>query len=147
MEKITTFNDITFYDDSKGTNVGATVAALNSVTQKKVLIIGGDGKQQDFSPLKEAVSKHVRAVVLIGKDAGKIATVMERWGVPLHHAVTMEDAVQKSFSLARAGDAVLMSPACASTDMFRNYIHRAEVFVAAIKNLELKTLAAARVTH
>ncbi len=147
MEKIATFNGITFYDDSKGTNVGATVAALNSVAQKKVLIIGGDGKQQDFSPLKEAVSKHVRAVVLIGKDAGRIAAVMDGCGVPLHSAVTMEDAVQKSFTLAKAGDAVLMSPACASTDMFRNYVHRAEIFVSAIKSLELKTLAAARVTH
>ena len=115
--------------------------------KKKVLIIGGDGKQQDFSPLKEAVSKHVRAVVLIGKDAGKIAAAMDGCGVPMHSAVTMEDAVQRSFILARVGDAVLMSPACASTDMFRNYVHRSEIFVSAIKNLELKTLAAERVTH
>ena len=120
---------------------------LIAVVQKKVLIIGGDGKQQDFSPLKEAVSKHVRAVVLIGKDAGKIAAVMDGCGVPLHSAVTMEDAVQKSFTLAKAGDAVLMSPACASTDMFRNYVHRAEVFISAVKSLKLKTLAAARVIH
>ena len=147
MEKITKFNGITFYDDSKGTNVGATVAAIHSVAQKKILIIGGDGKHQDFSPLKEAVSRYVRAVVLIGKDARKIATAMDGCGVPLHSAVTMEDAVQKSFTLARAGDAVLMSPACSSTDMFRNYIHRAEIFVTAVKNLKLKTLAATRTKH
>ncbi len=147
MEKIATFSDITFYDDSKATNVGATVAALHSIAQKKVLIIGGDGKQQDFFPLREVVSKYVRAVVLIGKDAGRIADVMDGCGVPLHSAVTMEDAVEKSFTLAKMGDAVLMSPACASTDMFRNYVHRAEIFVAAIKNLKLKILAETRATH
>ena len=111
------------------------------------MIIGGDGKQQNFSPLKKAVSKHVRAVVLIGKDAGRIAAAIDGCGVPMHRAVTMEDAVQKSFILARVGDAVLMSPACASTDMFRNYVHRSEVFVSAVKSLELKTLAVDRVTH
>ena len=147
MEKIATLNGITFYDDSKGTNVGATVAALHSIAQKKILIIGGDGKQQDFFPLREAVSKYVRAVVLIGKDAGRIADVIDGCGVPLHSAVTMVDAVEKSFTLAKMGDAVLMSPACASTDMFRNYIHRAEIFVTAIKNLELKILAETRATH
>ena len=147
MEEVATFNGITFYDDSKGTNVGATVAAISSIAQKKVLIIGGDGKQQDFSPLKEVVSKHVRAVVLIGKDAGRIAAAIDECGVSLYSAVSMEDAVQKSFMLAKSGDVVLMSPACASTDMFRNYIHRAEIFISAIKSLELKTLAAARVTH
>ena len=147
MEKVATLNGIAFYDDSKGTNVGATVAALNSIAQEKVLIIGGDGKQQNFSPLKDAVSKHVRAVVLIGKDAGRIAAAMDGCGVPMHSAVTMEDAVKRSFILARMGDAVLMSPACASTDMFRNYVHRSEIFVSAIKNLELKTLAVERVAH
>ena len=147
MEKIAMFNGITFYDDSKGTNVGATVAALHSIAQKKILIIGGDGKQQDFFPLREAVSKYVRAVVLIGKDAGRIADAMDGCGVPLHRALTMEDAVQKSFTLAKTGDAVLMSPACASTDMFRNYVHRAEIFVAAIKSLELKILAETKATH
>ena len=147
MEKVVTFNGITFYDDSKGTNVGATLAALNSIPQKKVLIIGGDGKQQNFSSLKEAISKHVRAVVLIGKDAGRIAVAIDGCGVPMHSAMTMEDAVQKSFVLAKEGDAVLMSPACASTDMFMNYVHRSEIFVSAIKNLELKTSVVERVTH
>ncbi|MEE8617867.1 MAG: UDP-N-acetylmuramoyl-L-alanine--D-glutamate ligase [Nitrosomonadaceae bacterium] len=147
MEKVAAINGVTFYDDSKGTNVGATVAALSSMTQNIVLIAGGDGKQQNFSPLKEAIAKHARAVVLIGRDAGRIAAAVDGCGVPLHSAATMEEAVQKSFSLAKAGDAVLMSPACASTDMFRNYVHRAEMFVAAIRDLEIKILATTSATH
>ncbi len=147
MEKVAAINGVTFYDDSKGTNVGATVAALSSMTQNIVLIAGGDGKQQNFSPLKEAIAKHARAVVLIGRDAGRIAAAVDGCGVSLHSAATMEEAVQKSFSLAKAGDAVLMSPACASTDMFRNYVHRAEMFIAAIRDLEIKILATASATH
>ncbi|MEE8255043.1 MAG: UDP-N-acetylmuramoyl-L-alanine--D-glutamate ligase [Nitrosomonadaceae bacterium] len=147
IEKVAAINGVTFYDDSKGTNVGATVAALSSMTQNIVLIAGGDGKQQNFSPLKEAIAKHARAVVLIGRDAGRIAAAVDGCGVPLHSAATMEEAVQKSFSLAKAGDAVLMSPACASTDMFRNYVHRAEMFIAAIRDLEIKILATASATH
>lgn len=111
------------------------------------MIAGGDSKQQNFLPLKNAIEKHARAVVLIGRDAGRIAAVMDGCGVPLHCVATMEEATQKSFSLAKAGDAVLMSPACASTDMFRNYVHRAEIFVAAIKDLEMKILATASTTH
>lgn len=136
MEKVATFSGITFYDDSKGTNVGATVAALNGMAQPVILIAGGDGKGQDFSPLAKAIAEHARAVVLIGRDAGKIAAAVQHGGVPLHHAATMEDAVRESFTLAQPGDAVLMSPACASFDMFRNYIHRAEAFVAAVKQVE-----------
>ncbi len=136
MEKVAAFSGITFYDDSKGTNVGATVAALNGMAQRVVLIAGGDGKGQDFSPLADPVAEHARAVVLIGRDAEKIAAAIQHRGVPLHHAATMEEAVEKSIALARKGDAVLMSPACASFDMFRNYAHRAEVFVAAVKHAE-----------
>ncbi|MDE2366216.1 MAG: UDP-N-acetylmuramoyl-L-alanine--D-glutamate ligase, partial [Betaproteobacteria bacterium] len=136
MEKVAAFRDITFYDDSKGTNVGATVAALNGMAQRVVLIAGGDGKGQDFSPLAGPVAEHARAVVLIGRDAGKIAAAIRHSGAPLHHAATMEEAVRKSFTLARRGDAVLMSPACASFDMFRDYVHRAEAFVAAVKVVE-----------
>ena len=147
IEKVAAINGVTFYDDSKGTNVGATVAALSSMTQNIVLIAGGDGKQQNFSPLKGAIAKHARAVVLIGRDAGRIAAAVDGCGVSLHSAATMEEAVQKSFSLAKAGDAVLMSPACASTDMFRNYVHRAEMFIAAIRDLEIKILATASATH
>jgi UDP-N-acetylmuramoylalanine--D-glutamate ligase len=136
MEKVAAFSGVTFYDDSKGTNVGATVAALNGMAQHVVLIAGGDGKGQDFSPLAEPVAQHARAVVLIGRDAGKIVAAIQHSGVPLHHAATMEEAVRKSFTLARKGDAILMSPACASFDMFRNYVHRAQAFVAAVKQVE-----------
>ncbi len=138
MEKVAAFNGVTFYDDSKSTNVGATVAALNGMKQNVILIAGGDGKGQDFSHLRPAVAENTRAVVLIGRDAGIIADELRDCGVPLHYAVTMEEAMQKSFLLAQGGDAVLLSPACASFDMFRNYIHRAEVFVAAVKDIENK---------
>ena len=141
MEKVAAFSGITFYDDSKGTNVGATVAALNGMAQPVILIAGGDGKGQDFSSLAKAIAEHARAVVLIGRDAGKIAAAVQHGGVPLHHAATMEDAVRESFTLAQPGDAVLMSPACASFDMFRNYIHRAEAFVAAVRQVETENSA------
>jgi UDP-N-acetylmuramoylalanine--D-glutamate ligase len=141
MEKVAAFSGITFYDDSKGTNVGATVAALNGMGQQVVLIAGGDGKGQDFSPLAEPVAKQARAVVLIGRDAEKIAAAIAHCGVPLHRAATMEEAVRKSFQLARKGDAVLMSPACASLDMFRNYAHRAQVFVEAVRQIETSNFA------
>ncbi|WP_297325806.1 UDP-N-acetylmuramoyl-L-alanine--D-glutamate ligase [Nitrosomonas sp.] len=138
MEKVAAFNDVTFYDDSKSTNVGSTVAALNGLKQNVILIAGGDGKGQDFSHLQQAVANNARAVVLIGRDAEIIAHELQDCGVPLHFAATMEEAMQKSFLLAQGGDAVLLSPACASFDMFRNYIHRAEVFVAAVKDIENK---------
>ena len=138
MEKVAELNGIAFYDDSKGTNVGATVAALNGMAQTVVLIAGGDGKGQDFSPLQQPVAQHARAVVLIGRDAEKIAAALNGCDVPLHRAKTMEEAVQKSFSLVQTGDVVLMSPACASFDMFKNYAHRAEVFVAAIRDLQMR---------
>ncbi len=141
MEKVAAFGGITFYDDSKGTNVGATVAALNGMTQGVVLIAGGDGKGQDFSPLRQPLAECAHAVVLIGRDAGKIAAALAGCGVPLYQAKTMEEAVQQSFVLAQQGDAVLMSPACASLDMFRNYAHRAEVFVAAVRELAARVPA------
>jgi UDP-N-acetylmuramoylalanine--D-glutamate ligase len=136
MEKVAAFSGITFYDDSKGTNVGATVAALNGMTQSVVLIAGGDGKGQDFSPLARPIAEHARAVVLIGRDANKIVNAISGSGVSLHHATTMEEAVQKSFALAQEGDVVLMSPACASFDMFKNYAHRAEAFIAAVRSVQ-----------
>jgi len=147
MEKVAAFNGVTFYDDSKSTNVGATVAALNGMKQNVVLIAGGDGKGQDFSHLKQAVADNARAVVLIGRDAGIIAAEVKDCGVPLHFAVTMEEAMQKSFLLAQSGDVVLLSPACASFDMFRNYIHRAEVFVAAVKDIENKFFSFGQKKH
>ena len=126
------------FDDSKGTNVGATVAALHGLGADKapaklVVILGGDGKGQDFSPLAEPVAQHARAVALIGKDADAIETALADCGVPLQHHTTLEAATAWGFEQAREGDALLLSPACASLDMFRNYAHRAEVFVAAVQ--------------
>ena len=123
----------TFYDDSKGTNVGATAAALLGFSVPVVLIAGGDGKGQDFSPLREAV-KNVRAVVLIGRD-GPLIEAAIAGACPVQRAETMEAAVAQAFRLSQPGDAILLSPACASWDMFRNYAHRAEVFIAAVEVL------------
>lgn len=132
---INKINKIEFYDDSKGTNVGATVAALNGMPQPVVLIAGGDGKGQDFTPLAAAAEHKARAVVLIGRDAGRIADAIGK-RVPLLRAADMEQAVELAFNAAKAGDAVLLSPACASYDMYRNYIHRAEVFAVAVAALQ-----------
>jgi UDP-N-acetylmuramoylalanine--D-glutamate ligase len=126
---------VRFYDDSKGTNVGASVAALEGFEAPVVLIAGGDGKGQDFAPLAPAVKAHARAVVLIGRDADAIAMALLATGVRIESAATMEAAVEEAFALARAGDAVLLSPACASFDMFRNYGHRGDVFAAAARSL------------
>ena len=138
MENVAVFNGVTFLDDSKSTNVGSTVAALNGIKQKVVLIAGGDGKGQDFSPLRRPVSESARAVVLIGRDAKKMAAAINRCDVPIHFAETMHEAMKISFLLAQTGDVLMLSPACASFDMFKNYIHRAEVFVAAVKEIEAK---------
>ncbi|MBM3341127.1 MAG: UDP-N-acetylmuramoyl-L-alanine--D-glutamate ligase [Betaproteobacteria bacterium] len=137
VEKVNKIKCIDFYDDSKGTNVGATVAALAGMQQPVVLIAGGDGKGQDFSPLA-AVASRARAVVLIGRDAPLIAHALQPAGVKLLRAGGMTEAVQTAYRAAQAGDAVLLSPACASYDMFRNYVHRAEVFVEAVRQLSLR---------
>lgn len=147
MEKVAAFNGVTFYDDSKSTNVGATIAALNGMKQKVVLIAGGDGKGQDFSPLRDPVAESARAVILIGRDAKKIAVAINDCGIPLHFAETMQEAMQISFLLAQSGDVVLLSPGCASFDMFRNYIHRAEVFIAAVREIETKFINFSQKEH
>ncbi len=126
------------FDDSKGTNVGATVAALRGLgadqaPARLVLILGGDGKGQDFGALLAPVQRHARAVALIGRDAEAIAAALAASGVPLQPHASLPDAVAWCFAQAHDGDAVLLSPACASLDMFRNYAHRAEVFVDAVK--------------
>jgi len=126
---------VRFYDDSKGTNVGASVAALEGFDVPVVLIAGGDGKGQDFAPLARAVKEHARAVVLIGRDADAIAMALAPTGIRLERAATMEAAVEEAFALASPGDAVLLSPACASFDMFRNYGHRGDVFAKAARAL------------
>ena len=138
VEKVAVINGVTYYDDSKGTNVGATEAALYGLgTQKAVVILGGEGKDQDFSPLKAALEANARAVILIGRDAGLIRAVIEGCTPPITQAATLEEAVLIAHQQALPGDAVLLSPACASFDMFRNYVHRAEVFVAAVHRLAL----------
>ncbi|HSI54656.1 MAG TPA: cyanophycin synthetase, partial [Ramlibacter sp.] len=134
VDPVGVIHDIEYFDDSKGTNVGATVAALQGLgaERKVVVILGGDGKGQDFSPLAAPVARYVRTVVLIGRDAPLIRAVLEPAGVTLVDAGSMEEAVKIATEHAKPGDAVLMSPACASFDMFRNYPHRAEVFRAAV---------------
>ncbi len=140
VEPIATIRGVEYVDDSKGTNVGATVAALDGLGgegRKLVVILGGDGKGQDFAPLVDPVVRHARAVVLIGRDAPAIRAVLEQGarGVTLHGADTLPEAVETAAAEAREGDAVLLSPACASLDMFRNYVHRSEVFADAVREL------------
>ena len=145
VELITAVNEVEYYDDSKGTNVGATVAAINGLgkafggaQQRLVLIAGGDGKGQDFSPLAEPASRHVRAVLLIGRDAPALRAALEPSGVELFDCASLPEAVQQAATLALPGDAVLLSPACASLDMFKNYAHRAQVFVDAVRDIALE---------
>ena len=137
--------DVEAYDDSKGTNVGATVAALNGLgaeqaPYKLVVILGGDGKGQDFSPLTAPLVRHARAVATIGRDAQAVEAAIGAGaeGLPVQRFTHLPAAVNWCFEQARPGDAVLLSPACASLDMFRNYAHRAEVFVAAVQALAME---------
>ncbi|WP_296805683.1 UDP-N-acetylmuramoyl-L-alanine--D-glutamate ligase [Thiocapsa sp.] len=130
---------VCWYDDSKGTNPGATVAALEGLippgsTGRAVLIAGGDGKGADFAPLRSAVKRAARAVVLIGRDAGIIAQALDG-EVPLVNASSMQDAVARAAAIARPGDTVLLSPACASFDMFESYEHRGRAFAEAVRGL------------
>lgn len=144
VELVSAIDGVDYYDDSKGTNVGATVAALNGLgkafngdNQRIVLIAGGDGKGQDFAPLAEPVSRYVRSVLLIGRDAPKLREALEPSGVELVDCRSLPEAVQRAAAMAQGGDAVLLSPACASLDMFTNYAHRAQVFVDAVRELAL----------
>jgi UDP-N-acetylmuramoylalanine--D-glutamate ligase len=136
LERAAEVRGITFYDDSKGTNVGATVAALNGMSVPVVLIAGGEGKGQAFAPLRAAIAAHARAVVLIGRDAEEIARVLRDVTIEVVRAANMEEAVERALELGRPGDAVLLSPACASFDMFRSYVHRGEVFVEAVRRIQ-----------
>ena len=140
VQFIASVDDVEAFDDSKGTNVGATVAALvglgaDKAPGKLVVILGGDGKGQDFSPLAAPLARHARAVATIGKDAAAIeaAIAEQTQGLPVQRFVSLQLAVAWCYAQAQRGDAVLLSPACASLDMFRNYGHRAEVFVAAVQ--------------
>ena len=138
MAFIRSVRGVDFYNDSKGTNVGATVAGLEGLGRKSVLIAGGVGKGQDFSPLAPVVARHARAVVLIGQDGPILQEVLAATGVDCITAVSMEQAVELAFVRSLEGDAVLLSPACASFDMFRNYPHRGQMFVDAVNALALE---------
>ena len=149
VESIGVLDAVEYFDDSKGTNVGATVAALQGLGAERrvVVILGGEGKGQDFAPLTDPVRRFARAVVLIGRDGPLIGQSLQAAGVPVRSAATLDEAVALAGELAQAGDAVLLSPACASFDMFRSYEHRAQVFREAVQALaraagsELETLA------
>ena len=140
VESVAILQGVEYFDDSKGTNVGATVAALNGlgVERRLVVILGGDGKGQDFAPLQPAIAQFARAVVLIGRDAPLLRQALQDSAVPLHDTASLQEAVTLGQNLAKEGDAVLLSPACASMDMFRNYAHRAEVFVQAVQDLTVQ---------
>ena len=125
---------VDWYDDSKGTNVGAALAALKGMPGKVVLIAGGQGKGQDFSPLRAVAADKARAVVLLGQDAALIENALAKV-VPVLRVASMEEAVEQAARIAHSGDAVLLSPACASFDMFKGYEHRGEVFSAAVRSL------------
>lgn len=140
VEFVTAIKGVDFYDDSKGTNVGATVAAVmglgaDRAPAKLVMILGGDGKGQDFSPLATPIALHARAVALIGRDAPQIEAALQDSGVLMHRHDSLEAATHWALAQAQSGDSVLLSPACASLDMFRNYAHRAEVFIATVRGL------------
>jgi UDP-N-acetylmuramoylalanine--D-glutamate ligase len=136
LARVALIDGVTYYDDSKGTNVGSTVAALAGLRERAVLIAGGVGKGQDFTPLAIPVKDKARAVVLIGQDAARIEHAIAATGVPVHHATSMREAVRVARHCAHRGDAVLLSPACASFDMFRNYHHRGDAFAAAVRALD-----------
>lgn len=137
VQPVGVIGDVEYIDDSKGTNVGATLAALHSLGAERrlVVILGGDGKGQDFSVLRDAVRRYARAVVLMGRDAGLIGDTLRDTGVPLLPAADMVDAVQQAAAAAKVGDVVLLSPACASFDMYRNYLARATAFTDAVTAL------------
>ncbi|MGF6725842.1 UDP-N-acetylmuramoylalanine--D-glutamate ligase [Paraburkholderia sp. GAS41] len=135
VELIASIEGVDFVDDSKGTNVGATVAALDGLAQRAVLIAGGDGKGQEFEPLAAPVMRWCRAVMLIGRDAPRIRAALADTGIALTDHGTLEDATRAAAALAQPGDAVLLSPACASFDMFKGYAHRAAVFRSAVEEI------------
>ena len=137
VESVAILNEVEYFDDSKGTNVGASVAALQGLgaDRRVVIILGGEGKGQDFGPLAAPVARFARAVVLIGRDASLIREALSGTGVVLQDATDMVDAVAQAAILAKSGDAILLSPACASFDMFDHYEHRAQVFCRAVAEL------------
>jgi UDP-N-acetylmuramoylalanine--D-glutamate ligase len=142
VQSVSIVADVEYVDDSKGTNVGATVAALNGLavneSGKRIwLIAGGEGKGQDFSPLREPAQRFVKGVFLIGKDAPILADILAQV-VPCTMSDTLQNAVQEAAKQAQSGDIVLLSPACASFDQFKDYVERADVFVAEVQELGMR---------
>ena len=138
VEYVMTVNSVDYIDDSKGTNVGATVAALEGLGAngtRLVVILGGDGKGQDFSPIAQSMASHARGAVLIGRDAPLIEKALEGAPYPIVHAKDMPEAVKKAAAMAQPHDCVLLSPACASWDMFKNYAERSAIFIESAKAL------------
>jgi len=133
LERVASVRGVEWYDDSKGTNVGATIAALRGLGKRSVLILGGEGKGQDFSPLAEPARALASCALLIGRDAPLIEKALA--GVRVERCASLEEAVTRAAAIAQPGEAVLLSPACASFDMFRDYRHRGEVFAAAVRKL------------
>jgi UDP-N-acetylmuramoylalanine--D-glutamate ligase len=143
VQSVAVIRDVEYVDDSKGTNVGATVAALNGLGDtagaKKIwLIAGGDGKGQDFSPLFDPVQRFAKGVLLIGKDAPLIQDALQATGVAVERCETIAVAVKTASERATSGDVVLLSPACASFDQFKDYVHRAAVFVSEVEELGMQ---------
>jgi UDP-N-acetylmuramoylalanine--D-glutamate ligase len=132
---------VRFYDDSKGTNVGAAVTALRGMSESRgVLIAGGRDKHGSYAPLVEALRERGRAVIVIGEAASRIAAAVEG-ALPVEHAGSMDDAVRRAFRFAQPGDAVLLSPACSSFDMFKGYADRGDHFRRAVEELETKVMS------
>lgn len=138
MEWVAKVGEVDFFDDSKGTNVGATVAALRGLDRPAVIILGGEGKGQDFAPLGQIVAEKCRAALLIGEAAPLIKSVLTEYEVPFERCDSLETATRRAFELAHSGDVVLLSPACASFDMFCGYAHRAEVFISEVNRLRME---------
>lgn len=135
MQNIALIEGLTYINDSKATNTGAVNKALEQVGGSVVLIAGGKEKGDDFSLLRKNVQRYAKALVLIGESAGKLAAVLNDL-VPIRYAGSMTEAVSIATSLADPGDSILLSPACASFDMFDNYCHRGEMFEQAVNDIQ-----------
>ena len=135
IERVHDDRGVVYYNDSKGTNVDSTIKALESFSEPVILIAGGKGKGQDFGPLAEAARGRVRRAILIGQDRARIRAALELQGVPAEDAESMDDAVRRAHEAAQVGDVVLLSPACASFDMFSNFEHRGDVFKSVVRAL------------
>jgi UDP-N-acetylmuramoylalanine--D-glutamate ligase len=135
IERVHDDRGVVYYNDSKGTNVDSTIKALESFSEPVILIAGGKGKGQDFGPLAEAARGRVRRAILIGQDRDRIRAALDLAGIPAEDAEAMDDAVRRARDAARVGDVVLLSPACASFDMFRNFEHRGDVFKSVVRAL------------